>query len=333
MSIAVVVGIIRNKDGAVLVSKRSQGSHLPGFWEFPGGKVEKGEEKISALQRELKEELDINVKELCPLIEVSYPYSAEEIRISAFEVFRWTGRPAGKEGQIIEWVKVNAVRSLRLPRANVPIVAAMELPSVAMITGPYTGDKTGFLRKTEECLRAGVSLIQFRPQTSADDIVPLGKELVALSNHYGARVFVNSDVEIFNRIAAHGFHVTARKLLSNSTTAIPQNTPLSCSCHNPTEIRKAEELGAEFIYLGSLATTSSHPGRMGLGWTVAGQWVKASNIPVFALGGMVPSDIIRARHRGFQGVAMLSGFWKAQERASIIVEGCNESTAAAHLEI
>ena len=333
MSVAVVVGIIRNHEGAVLVSKRNRGSHFTGFWEFPGGKVENGERKISALRRELKEELDISVNQLCPLIEVSYRYSDEEIKISAYEVSQWTGRPVGREGQTIQWVEENAIRSLRFPKANEAIVAAMALPAVAMITGPFTGDKIVFLQKTEECLRAGVSLIQFRPQTLVEDIVSLGQELVKLCNHYGARVFVNSDIALFKKIAAHGFHLTARDLLSDWTTAIPQNVPLSCSCHNPAEIRRAEELGAEFIYLGSLATTPSHPGRKGLGWTVAGRWSRASNIPVFALGGMVPSDITRARLGGFQGVAMLSGFWGRHEHASATVKDCYESIAAANLEI
>jgi 8-oxo-dGTP diphosphatase len=333
MSVNVVIGIIRNREGSVLVSKRKRGTHLLGFWEFPGGKVENGEKKISALKRELREELGIDVKELCPLLEVSHRYDDKEIRISAFEVFEWTGQPVGREGQVIRWVKEDALRSLRFPSANGPIITSMGLPSVTMITGPFTGDRLGFLRKTEDYLKAGISLIQFRPQTITKGVVSLGRELVALCDQYGARVFANSDIAIFEEIAAHGFHLKSRSLTCGLARKIPLHVPLSCSCHNESEIRKAEELGAEFIYLGSVAATSSHPGQKGLGWDLAGRWARLANMPVFALGGMSPSDIKRAKCEGFQGVAMLSGFWETGAYARTVVEECCRGIASAHFKV
>src|ERR1700722_20652981 len=62
MALAVASGIIENAHGEVLLALRPEGKHLAGMWEFPGGKIEDGESAAEALKRELKEELELDVR-------------------------------------------------------------------------------------------------------------------------------------------------------------------------------------------------------------------------------------------------------------------------------
>ena len=70
----VAVAVLINDKKQVLISKRPDDVHLAGFWEFPGGKVEDGEDVEDALQREIKEELDIELLQYRPLIKVTHHY-------------------------------------------------------------------------------------------------------------------------------------------------------------------------------------------------------------------------------------------------------------------
>jgi len=63
----VVAAVIRDDVGRILLTRRPEGSHMGGLWEFPGGKVEDGEAPIAALDRELGEELAISAKIGAPL--------------------------------------------------------------------------------------------------------------------------------------------------------------------------------------------------------------------------------------------------------------------------
>ena len=74
--VIVVAAALIDTDGRVLIARRPSGKKMAGLWEFPGGKVERGETPESALIRELREELEIDVTENClaPLTFASHPY-------------------------------------------------------------------------------------------------------------------------------------------------------------------------------------------------------------------------------------------------------------------
>jgi 8-oxo-dGTP diphosphatase len=111
-------------DRRVLIAQRPEGKQLAGLWEFPGGKVEKGERPEETLIRELREELAINVKEPClaPLTFASYRYPDFHLLMPLFVCRRWEGTPQAVEHQALKWVEPTRLRDYPMPPADEPLV-------------------------------------------------------------------------------------------------------------------------------------------------------------------------------------------------------------------
>ena len=125
MKIVLVAAVaLIDADGRVLISKRPEGKQLGGLWEFPGGKVEQGERPETALIRELKEELAIDVAESClaPLTFASHGYDDFHLLMPLYVCRRWKGQVTGAEGQEIAWVKPLRLRDYPMPPADVPLI-------------------------------------------------------------------------------------------------------------------------------------------------------------------------------------------------------------------
>ena len=99
----VAAGLIR-KDGRILISKRPQGSHLEGYWEFPGGKQEKKETLEKCLEREIREELGVRVRAGDLLLSIEHEYDDKTISLHLFKCLQLQGQPQALEGQETRWV-------------------------------------------------------------------------------------------------------------------------------------------------------------------------------------------------------------------------------------
>lgn len=117
----VMVGILI-QDRKILLAKRPNHKHLGGYWEFPGGKCELGEEPKVALTRELEEELAITVIQANPFHWLQYEYPAKVVTLDVWKISEFQGTPIGNEGQEIKWVEINDLPNWRLPEANKEIV-------------------------------------------------------------------------------------------------------------------------------------------------------------------------------------------------------------------
>jgi mutator protein MutT len=115
--------------GRVLIAQRPKGTHLAGGWEFPGGKLEPGEDRSKGLARELREELGISIIGTPrPLIRVRHSYPSREVLIDMWVVKRYDGEPRGLEGQALRWCTQDELATAELLPADKPIVAALRLP-------------------------------------------------------------------------------------------------------------------------------------------------------------------------------------------------------------
>jgi 8-oxo-dGTP diphosphatase len=114
-----------DSDGRVLIAQRPQGKAMAGLWEFPGGKIEQGEQPEHSLIRELKEELGIVVKEQCvaPLTFASHLYPDFHLLMPLYVCRRWEGIVQAREGQKLKWVRVNELRSYPMPPADEPLIS------------------------------------------------------------------------------------------------------------------------------------------------------------------------------------------------------------------
>lgn len=125
--IHVVAAVIYNSDAdAILISKRPDHVHQGGLWEFPGGKVDPGEQANQALERELYEELAISVAVASPLMQVSHDYSDKQVLLDIWQVDDFQGQPQGMEGQLWQWVELKTLLAensqYQFPAANQPIL-------------------------------------------------------------------------------------------------------------------------------------------------------------------------------------------------------------------
>ncbi len=111
-------------DGRVLLAQRPEGKSMAGLWEFPGGKVEKGETPEAALIRELHEELRINTWASClaPLTFASHSYDDFHLLMPLFACRRWEGTPIANEGQTLKWVRPHQLRDYPMPAAAAPLL-------------------------------------------------------------------------------------------------------------------------------------------------------------------------------------------------------------------
>ncbi len=123
----VVACALVDADGRVLLSKRPEGKALAGLWEFPGGKLEAGENPEDCLVRELHEELGITVKTAClsPLTFASHRYETFHLFMPLYICRRFKGIPVGREGQEIKWVKPRQMRDYPMPPADEPLIPVL----------------------------------------------------------------------------------------------------------------------------------------------------------------------------------------------------------------
>ena len=209
--IHVAVGVLRRSDGTVFVAQRRPGRHLGGQWEFPGGKLEPGESARAALARELREEIGVEVLDARPLIRFPCRYPDRRVRLDVFEVSRWGGRPHGREGQAIDWVAPGELRRRDLVAGAVPIVTAIKLPSLYLITPEPK--EANFEARLRARLESGVRLVQLRAKSMPPAALGrLTRRAAELAERNGARLFLNGDPEVARATGAHGAHLPSRTL-------------------------------------------------------------------------------------------------------------------------
>lgn len=126
-TILVVAAALIDKDGRVLLAQRPPNKSMVGLWEFPGGKVEDGENPEDALIRELNEELGIDTWGSClaPLSFASHSYDDFHLLMPLFACRKWIGTPMAMEGQVLKWVSKNDLKNYAMPPADIPLIAAI----------------------------------------------------------------------------------------------------------------------------------------------------------------------------------------------------------------
>ena len=308
----VAAAAIISSDGReVLLARRPSNVDHGGLWEFPGGKLAPYETGLEGLKRELHEELGVEILRAQPLIRIHHEYPDKHILLDVWQVHEFAGEPFGREGQAVRWVPMKDLVNYPFPAANLPILRAVMLPTEYLITGEEE-DEARF----EACLaRAltedGVRLVQLRAK-GLDEAAYLARaeRALALCREHGARLLLNADPELLDRVEADGIHLTSERLGALERRPIAEDKWLSASTHDRQQLTQAARIGCDFVTLSPLRTTPSHPEVAPMGWHDFQQLVELAAMPVFALGGMTRFDANHARAVGAQGIASIRDFWK-----------------------
>lgn len=297
-----------NGGGSFLLAQRPHGKSYAGYWEFPGGKVEQGETLLQALQRELREELGIEIVTAYPWLARSYDYAHGKVRLNFFRVTSWQGWLHGKENQSLSWQTTCGLTVSPVLPANEFIFRALQLPSLYAISNAAELGSELFLERLQDALGNGLKLVQIRePGYSREAMRQLSMDVVKMAHRYGAQVLINADSELAKEVKADGVHMTGSQL--DACQSRPDFPLCAASCHSIEDIRRASRLGLDFVVLSPVLPTRSHPGAAHLGWNRFAQMAESSAIPVYALGGLYSEDMKIAWQHGAHGIAMLRHAW------------------------
>jgi len=126
--VQVAAGALVDADGRVLIAQRPAGKAMAGLWELPGGKIEPGEVPEAALQRELFEELALDVCISCmqPFTFASHSYTDFHLVMPVFLIRRWDGIAQAQLHQALRWVRPARLGNFAMPPADGPVIAMLQ---------------------------------------------------------------------------------------------------------------------------------------------------------------------------------------------------------------
>lgn len=296
------------------MASRPNGKGWAGWWEFPGGKLEVGESPEQALSRELQEELGVTPTETQAWLTRHFNYPAthdavaKTVRLHFYFVTKWQGDITPREGQQLSWQSPFCKTISPILPANAPIMHALALPPVYAITNVAEMGENAFLSSLELQLKRGLRLIQIREkQLELTDLVRLVVKIQQLAKQYAAKVLLNGDAVLAQKLGVDGVHLTSEMLMNCQVR--PDNLMVAASCHNMTQLEHAEKLGLDFVVLSPVNETKSHATTAPLGWQLFEQWTQHNSMPIYALGGMQLPDLSFALRAGARGIAMQRAVW------------------------
>jgi 8-oxo-dGTP diphosphatase len=298
-----VAAAVIERPGEFLLAQRPQGKPYSGYWEFPGGKIEASEDPRAALVRELREELGIEVREATPWITRVYVYTHATVRLHFFRVTAWDGEPQPLEDQAIAWQRAGHPDVSPMLPANAPVLAALALPSVMVVSNAHEHGLDDWIAALFERAMREPLLVQIREKDwERQRVQHLLSRALARAEPFGSRIVVNSDCGPYPQ--ATGVHLTSALLMRSDER--PSMALVGASCHDERELDRAADLGLDYVVLGPVKATPSHPQATPLGWERFAALVRDRPTPAYAIGGLRRADLADARCHGAHGVALRS---------------------------
>jgi len=126
--VIIVVAAVVEEDDAFLVTRRPDGVHLAGLWEFPGGKIDPAESHADALRREMREELDADVDVLDLVFETTHAYPERTVALYFYRCVL-KERPRPLIGQEMQWIARANLSTLGFPPADEELIRKLQLPT------------------------------------------------------------------------------------------------------------------------------------------------------------------------------------------------------------
>jgi len=306
--INVAVGILIDSNKKILLAQRPKSRSWSGWWEFPGGKLEKNESTREALSRELKEEVGIDVVNCEKWVTRNYSYEEHNVTLYFFKITKWNGKLTPKEGQKLLWINPSEVNKDTILPPNIFILNALSLPTQYGITNISETPKEIFLNQLLNQLEQGLKMIQIREKNlPLEELKKTTLEIIRICKSFSAKVILNSSIELANDVNANGVHLNSIELRKFNKK--PKNMIVSASCHSEDDVQIAQDKGIDFVVLSPVNKTNSHPKIVPLGWSKFLSITSKFDIPIYALGGMKKSDIDNALDSGAIGIASQRDIW------------------------
>lgn len=195
------------------------------------------------------------------------------------------------------------------------------LPLLHVVTDDAVLARGDFLAHAERVLAAGsagVALHLRGPTTSAARLYELGAALRGPARTAGALLLANDRVDLALAADLDGVHLPERSLpAAVARGLLPAGALIGASVHSPEGAHDAAD-GADYLLVGTVYATPSHPGRTGSGPEGLARVRAAVRLPLFAIGGVTPGRVPELRAAGAAGVAVLGGVWSASDPAAAV---------------
>lgn len=318
--IEVAVGILITPQRRVLLASRPEGKPYAGWWEFPGGKVESGENVAQALARELHEELGVSIYHAQPWVVLEHSYEHAYVRLHFMRVTHWHGGIQAHEGQRWAWfdVETKDMPHPLLP-ATVPVLRWLSLPDTVGISHAAAMGLSSFDASLRQALYRGLRMLIVRePTWSNAQVGKLLDIVLPRCREHNAKVLVSSRHAPALWQRADG--VQLRAVDAQKINHRPDLPWVGVSAHNAADIAHAAQLKADFCLLGSVLPTATHPDVTPLGWDGFVRETQHNALPVYALGGMKTHLLNLAQSHGAHGVAMMRDLWTSDNSNAALVE-------------
>lgn len=304
----VAAAVLIRPDGSFLLGQRASDTFYPGYWEFPGGKVEAGETPRDALIRELREELGIEVTQCFPWVVREHHYEHAHVVLHFFRVTAWQGELRDHVHAALSWQPTGATTVKPMLPANGPVLKALALPDFYAVTHAWEIGVDAQLVAIEKALERGLRLLQIRESAlSEPQRTAFAVEAVRLVQGFGGLALVNGDEDLAQEAGANGLHLPAQQLLARRDR--PAFPLVGASCHRAAELRHAIDMEIDFAVIGAVNATPTHAMAGGIGWPALAELVANSAIPIFAIGGLRRADIPEAWRHGAHGIAAIRAAW------------------------
>lgn len=294
--INVAIGLVFHA-GKVLVGWREAKQHQGNKYEFPGGKVEQGEEPIDACRREILEETGLDIENWHVFDFIEHEYEDVVVKLHLFH-----GVADSSLESLLQpwaWYGREELSQLNFPKANDDIIRRLALPKILKIT-----------QYIESSVIDEHQWIYFRVGT--EKIEHFIEFLKQLSNEQLNKIIVNIDIwkNLPNRIQdqIETIHYKHSQLMTLISGHLLTGKRTIAACHDFESATHAEKLGCDCVLLSPVLATETHPDATPLEWEHFAEITKRMQIPVFALGGLTPDDIDIAQHNGAYGIAGVSAF-------------------------
>ena len=221
-------------------------------------------------------------------------------------VSAYTGVPHPHDGQALAWVPPVELPRWDLLAADKPIVSALRLPGDYVFTPPDAhGEQV--LRGLARLPRGALLRLRL-PRLTDTEYEELARKILPEARSAGLRVVLDRNAAMVEQLGADGWHATAQTLARDDFPIA--SPPLRfASCHDLADLRRAHSLGFEAAVLGPVYATGTHPDRMPIGWHRFEDLAAVSGLPVYAIGGVGPTQREEAFSHYAQGTAGISAYW------------------------
>ena len=185
----------------------------------------------------------------------------------------------------------------------------MDLPKIYPIT-PETDIFEKLLTAITGSASNNFSVFQYRRKNLDESRVEEELDLLEpITAEFNISVIINSFHGSRSISRFSGLHLNGIDLKDSTKRPVEKSKFFGISCHNKEDIKKAEILDADYIFLSPINKTSSHHNQKPLGWKKFSELSKETKLPVYALGGLGKDDLLKAEENGAYGIAGISRFW------------------------